>query len=206
MGDQVGRGEIAAEVAKQGYICMTFDLRGHGMSEGNMEELTTENFMHDVEAAYDTLAATKGIDPKKITVYGNSFGSYLAAVLVKRRAVQNIALQAPANYPDDILEKPVATYTGTPPISTWRQKPIDENETESLRAMHAFPGNVLVIESELDTFVPHQTTENYLEAVADKKHLEHALLKGAPHSLKDPLQRAKCRTILQAWLQKNQEL
>lgn len=200
-GDQAGKAECAAEATSLGYVAMTFDLRGHGASEGDMQSLNIENFMNDVTAAYDRLAEERGVDANRITVVGNSFGSYLAALLVQRRSVEKLVLQAPANYPDDIVARPVAEYTGTKPISEWRQLPLEHAATASLDSVHAFKGDVLVVESELDAFVPHQTTENYVQAVEDKSRVRHEVLLGAPHSLKDPNLRMQYQNILLSWLQ-----
>jgi len=202
-GDQTGRAEIARAASARGFVCLTFDLRGHGTSEGDLAALRVEDFMGDVTTAYDLLSKASGVDPKRISVGGNSFGSYLAARLVGVRDVENLALQAPANYPDDVIDRPVMDYSGTRPVSEWRQAPLASDATSSLDAVHGFRGKILVIESERDEFVPRQTTQNYLDAASNPAAVEHEVLLGASHTLRDPELRKQCKDILLAFLAKN---
>ena len=202
-GGQGDREEAAIATATRGFVCLTFDLRGHGTSEGGLEELRMDDFMNDVTAAFDLLSSKPCVDPKRVTVGGYSFGSYLAARLVGVRDVENLVLQAPANYPDEVLDWPVVEYSGTRPIAEWREMPLSSDETSSLSAVHRFPGNVLIIESERDQCVSHQTTQNHIDAVSDPGKVTHKVLLGAPHFLEDPGQRKLSQDILLTFLAKN---
>src|SRR3972149_9018314 len=61
-----------------GVICLTFDLRGHGISDGNINTQSRQNFLDDALCAYDFLVSDKNVDPNGITIIGSSFGAYLA--------------------------------------------------------------------------------------------------------------------------------
>jgi esterase/lipase len=60
----------------------------------------------------------------------------------------------------------------------------------------------LIIESEKDDSVPHQTILNYVNAVKDKSKLTHILMKGAPHSIKEGKFRDEVERILVDWFKK----
>lgn len=45
----------AQVMAKNGFIAMTYDMRGHGDSDGDQEALTRKDFLIDAIAAYDYL-------------------------------------------------------------------------------------------------------------------------------------------------------
>jgi hypothetical protein len=68
-----------------------------------------------------------------------------------------------------------------------------------LEALNNFSGNILVIESEKDELVPHQTIENYLHAVHDVSKLTYTVMKGADHAIHDEKLRAIYDNILTDW-------
>jgi len=193
--------EQAEELATAGFVCLTFDMRGHGKSVGDIEALTRQNFIDDVLAAYDFLARNKSVDPENITVIGSSFGSYLAALLSKRRNVKNLILRAPANYPDGSPDETIFKYAKTAETLAWRQQPREINEVESLKSLKEFSGKILIVESGNDELVPHQTIQNYINAVEDKSTLTYFMMQGAPHSLSgSPQFKKEFEEIVKGWL------
>lgn len=194
----------AEKLSELGYLCMTFDLKGHGISEGKLEELTRKDFMDDVLAAYDYLLQLD-VDPENTTVIGSSFGSYLAAILSSKRKVKNLILRVPADYPNEGFDTiPMVEMSGevNPNVTTWRAELHVSSESYALEAIHNFGGKILIVESEKDEQVDHQTIENYLRAVKDK-NITHIVMKGAPHSLSHhPNFQAEYGEILTNWLGK----
>lgn len=174
---------LAQELADAGYACMTFDLRGHGMSEGDHKIYSRKVFLQDVLAAYDFLIAKDAVDSSKIIVLGSSFGSYLAALLCAERSVHSLALRVPADYLDDGFDEPLYEYRTKPEHANWKEKLHSDQETASLRAIHEFKGNVLIIESEKDETVPAPTVRSYKNAVGDSSLLEYVVMHDAPHSI-----------------------
>ena len=57
----------------------------------------------------------------------------------------------------------------------------------------------MIIESEKDDVVPHQTVVNYANAVKNRNRLTHTVMKGAPHSIKEGKFRDKVEKILLNW-------
>ncbi|HSX09791.1 MAG TPA: alpha/beta fold hydrolase [Candidatus Saccharimonadales bacterium] len=94
--------ERAKKLVALGFICMTFDLKSHGKSDGDRSMLSIKDYLDDVIAAYDFLKMQKHVDPDRIGIVGSSFGGYLGSLLTEKCPVKWLALQAPANYPERI--------------------------------------------------------------------------------------------------------
>ncbi len=200
-GSQVGNLEYAKAAAEDGFAGFTFDLRGHGISEGDAQKLTPEDFLHDAIAAYDAFVADPNVDPEDVTVVGTSFGSFLAARLTEVRKVRSLILRAPADYPAEDLSKPVAELSGSSELKAWRSGSHTPEGSKTLADVQAFDGNILIIESEHDEVIPHQMVENFL-AAAPKERTDHAVMAGTSHALKDPKDWAAYQAILLGWLKK----
>lgn len=186
------------ELLKMGFICLTFDLRSHGESEGERSILSRENYMRDVIAAYDFLIQQKGVDHDQIGIIGSSFGSYLGTILTSKRNIKWLALRVPANYPDEGFDQPQVKYANSK-TTAWRKEKLAPDATVALRALQHFSNDVLIIESEFDELCPHQTMENFMNAVSDKNKLSHVVMKGADHSIKNEAQRSVFTDIIVDW-------
>ena len=184
---------------------MTFSLGGHNDSQGDINTLSREDFMHHVLAAHDFFAS-KLADSTQIGAAGSSFGSYLAAVLSGLRELACLSLRVPANYSDEGWSEPQfpqAASFENPEILKWRDNPLSFDATKSLQATHDFNGPIQIIEAEDDDIVPHQTIQNYIDAVQDKAKLEHHLMHGWPHSLgDDPERNRRYQEMLLNWLER----
>lgn len=191
----------ARALSKLGCICFLFDVRGHGQSEGDIKKTTTREFLNDVVSAYDVVAKANGVDPNNMSVIGGSFGGYLGSILTTKRKVTNLALRVPADYRDAWFDKIKWETSGvtTPEVWAFRKRLKKPSESMALAAMHKFNGNVLIVESEKDTVVPHETMVNYANAVSDKTKLTHIVIKGAPHSIKRGPFRDKVEKIYVDW-------
>jgi len=175
---------LAEELAQKGFVCLTFDLPSHNESDGDVNNLSIKDYLEACVSAYDFLTKISKVNPNNITVIGSSFGSYLGTILTLKRSVKNLVLRVPANYPDKEFEE-VKQLRGfeIPEVMDWRSKKLDPSEAMSLKALHEFNGNIFIVESEKDEMVPHQTIQNYVDAVNNKEKLKYLLMKNAPHSL-----------------------
>ena len=193
--------QYAESLSKLGYICFLFDNRGHGDSEGNIKTFTIKDFFEGILRAYDYLLDVKGVDRENISAVGSSFGGYLIALLSEKRKVNNLVLRAPADYSNFDFQKIkyVEDAKELTSVIDWRKISKKPNETFALNAVNHYSGEVLVIESENDTIVPHQTLMNYINAVKDRSKLEHVVIKGAPHSIKEGKFRDEVTRILVNW-------
>ncbi len=195
---------LAEKLSQKGFTCLTYDMSGHGESEGDIKKITRESFLQDALAAYDYLSKLQNIDTTHISLVGSSFGSYIGALLTAKRNIKNLAIRVPADYPNEgFKDKPKFTTQDDKEIFKWRSEPKKFNATYALEALHNFTGNVLLVESEKDEIIPHQTIQNYADAVKDKKKLTYYLMKGAPHSLRHYPKFEEYDILLVDWLQKH---
>lgn len=192
--------QYAEALTKLGYICFLFDMRGHGKSEGDIKAFTIAEFLEDVDAAYDYLICLDGVNKDKISVIGSSFGGYLITLLSEKRSVMSLAMRVPADYPNEDFNKIKATSSHeNDEIMKWRRQERQPTETYALEALNKFNGDVLIIEAEFDDAVPHETIENYKNAVKDKNKLSYVFMKGASHSIKDGKFKDEVERILVDW-------
>ena len=179
---------------------MVFDMGGHGISEGDINTRTPKEFLKDCIAAYDYFSTVNGIDKHNINIVGSSFGCYLGTILTSKRNVKNIVLRVPADYADDTFEKPKMGNAGeNDKVFTWRLLQKKYNEVYAYKTLHEFTGEILIIESEKDAVVPHQSIQNYINAVKDKSKLTHIVVKGAPHSIKPGPFKDEITKIIVKW-------
>src|SRR3954464_3721670 len=70
--------ERAREAAGLGCVCLTFDLRGHNLTESQRDMVSRNDNLNDLLAAYDLFAARPSVAASAIAVVGSSYGAYLA--------------------------------------------------------------------------------------------------------------------------------
>ncbi len=186
--DQSGyrrRAEAAAEGI--GACCLTFDLTGHGRSHGSLATLSLRDHLDDCVAAFDALASAEHVDGGRIGVCAASYGGYLAALLSSVRPVRSLLLRAPALYRDEDFERPGGA--GRSSLQT-------PATASSLRALGAFDGDVLVLESGRDTTIPHEVIESYLSVCPQGRH---EVIPEAGHQLREEPWRTAFIEIIVRW-------
>jgi uncharacterized protein len=199
-GDQNQYVDRARELAALGCVCLTFDLRGHAQTHAQYETVSREESLRDVLAAYDFLAAQASVDADSIAVVGSSYGGYLAALLTSLRPVKWLALRAPALYKDSEWSLPKRKLMLAQGLELYRRQPVRPDESRALRACMGFTGDVLVVESEHDSIVPHQVIANYREACISARSLTYRAIAGADHALSGDLAQRAYTGVLVAWL------
>lgn len=199
-GTKEGSYQHAEALATIGYTSFLFDMRGHGESAGEMKKLSGSEFLKDVLAAYDFFVQTEDVDRNNISVIGTSLGSHMALLLSTKRKVKNLVVRAPSDFQDEVFDKPIEENGGwNPKTAEWRREVKTFSDSFALKAMHVFEGNTLVVESEKDDMVPHQTVLNYINAARSKAKLTHTVLKDAPHSLPPGKLKDELTQILKNW-------
>jgi hypothetical protein len=189
----------AEEIAQLGCLCFTFDLRGHAATERHRNEVTREDGIADVVAAYDFLASQEIVDRSAIAVVGTSYGGYLATLLTELRPVNWLALRVPALYPDSNWSTPKALLNRQK-ILGYRRTFRGSGRNRSLRACSKFTGDVLIVESERDELVPHQAVASFMAAFRHTHSLSYRVIKGADHALRDETCRKAYHDLLIAWI------
>jgi len=190
---------LAHELAALGCICLTFDLRGHARHVAQREAVTREDNLRDMLAAYDTLVGHPAVDPNAVAVIGSSYGGYLAAVLTSLRPVRWLGLRVPAIYRDENWEQPKRRLNGDD-LTLYRQTAIEPEKNRALAACEDFFGDVLIVESENDTIVPHPVIENYLTAFKFARSMSHRVMAGVDHAMSKKAWRQAYVQIVVAWM------
>ena len=172
----------AKGIAALGCVCLTFDLRGHAATREQQLQVTREDNLRDVVAAYDRLAAHPSLDSGSVAVVGSSYGGYLAALLSSLRRVRWLALHVPALYLDDewLLPK---NQLNRETLRAYRNSYVPPESNRALKACADFAGDVLIVEAEHDTFIPHSTIMSYRSAFRRSHSLTHRIIDGADHAL-----------------------
>lgn len=189
----------ARGIAGLGCICMTFDLRGHAETRAQKEQVTREDNLRDLCAAYDRLARHPWIDPRAIAVVGSSYGGYLACILTGLRPVRWLALQVPALYRDEGWGLPKGKLNREQ-LQAFRRERIQATGNRALEACAGFTGDVLIVESEHDHLIPHETIMNYRNAFVASHSLTHRIIDGADHALTSDTDQAAYTSILVNWV------
>ena len=76
---------------------------------------------------------------------------------------------------------------------------MNPDESNALRVCREFTGDVLIVESEHDTVIPHQVIVNYREACISAKSLTYRLMEGADHGLSNEAWHRAYTTLLVNW-------
>jgi alpha-beta hydrolase superfamily lysophospholipase len=183
-----------------GYVGLTFNLRGHARTRRQRDTVTRSDNLRDLLTAYDFLVEQPAVDPERIVVAGSSYGAYLAVLLTADRKVRALALQAPAIYKDRDFDRPKTALNLDGDLPAYRRMPLTPDDNLALRNAARFAGDVLLVESEHDTIIPHQTVDNYRAAFTAAASVGHRLLAHADHGLSRPEWRRAYSAALTEWL------
>ncbi|MCD0504876.1 alpha/beta hydrolase family protein [Bordetella petrii] len=188
----------ARSIAGLGCVCLTFDLRGHAATEAQRSRVSRDDNLQDALAAYDSLLRHPAIDSHEVAVVGSSYGGYLAAILSTLRPVKWLALHVPALYRDDDWDQPKGSLSRES-LAAYRLTRVAPDQNRALAACEAFAGDVLIVESEHDTFIPHSTIMNYRSAFLRAHSMTHRIVDGADHALTDKAAQRAYTSILVNW-------
>lgn len=190
----------AHATAALGCICLTFDMRGHAETRQRFESVSRETNLRDLQAAYDKLVAQPHVDRSSIAVVGSSYGGYLGAILTTKRKVRWLGLRAPALYRDEGWRSPKLQLHKEQDLHALRRRFVPAPENRALRACREFEGDVLLVESEHDTIVPHAVLASYREALANARSITSRCIDGADHGLSGERDQRAYTQILVGWL------
>ena len=189
----------AHEIATLGCICLTFDLRGHVRHRAQRNSVTREDNLRDVLAAYDVLVGHPAVDPGAIAIVGSSYGGYLGAIATSLRAVRWLALRVPALYKDNDWDVPKGQLNREALVA-YRNTTLLPKADRALAACSAFAGDVLIVESEHDSMVPHTVIANYMKACKHAQSLTYRMIAGADHGLSEKPWQQTYTSLLVHWM------
>jgi pimeloyl-ACP methyl ester carboxylesterase len=188
----------AGSIAALGCVCLTFDMRGHGETEEQQRTVTREHNLDDVLAAYDLLVGQPSVEHGEIAVIGSSYGGYLAAILTTLRPVRWLALRVPALYRDRQWDTPKRALDRDD-LNAYRRTLVPSSENRALAACTNFRGDVLLVESEHDDHIPHETILSYRRAFSNAHSLTYRMIDGADHALSVESCRKAYSAVLTSW-------
>lgn len=91
---------IADYLTRRGYVVLRVDDRGVGLSTGDMEHATSEDFAKDVSVGIDYLRTRHEVDTTRIGLLGHSEGGMIAPMVANiRKDVHFIVLMAAPGIP-----------------------------------------------------------------------------------------------------------
>lgn len=199
-GSQAQYGTRAHAIAALGCVCLTFDLRGHGGTSQRFASVSRETNLRDLQAAYDKLAAQPHVDRSAIAVVGSSYGGYLGAILTTMRKVRWLGLRVPALYRDEGWRSPKLQLHEQQDLRSLRRRVVPAAENRALRACAAFEGDVLLVESEHDTIIPHEVLVSYRESLSRARSVTARCIEGADHGLTHERDQQAYTQLLVGWL------
>jgi pimeloyl-ACP methyl ester carboxylesterase len=173
-------------------------MRGHADTKERHQTVTREENLADVLAAYDMLAGQPSVEHGEIAVIGSSYGGYLATILTTLRPVRWLALRVPALYRDRQWDTPKWALDRED-LNVYRRTIVSSSDNRALAACAKFRGDVLLVESEFDDYVPHETLLSYRYAFSNVHSLTYRLIDGADHALSDESCRQAYSAALSAW-------
>ena len=189
----------AKNITGLGCVCLTFDLRGHERTHELRAKVSREQSLDDLLAAYDRLVSHPAVDSDAIAVIGSSYGGYLATILSSMRPVKWLALRVPALYWDADWEMPKQELDRDK-LAHYRRSAVTAADNRALAACKEFHGDVLLIESEQDDYVPHATLMSYRSAFEQAHSLTYRLVDGADHALSSALSQSLYSSMLTNWI------
>lgn len=198
--NQEGNIKRAAEISKLGFICLTLDLRGHGESDGTIDQYSCKNHLEDIKSAYNYLVQLPEVDKNQIGIIGSSYGGNLAAVATNFLPFKWLVLRVPALYTDKYFDIPTESLIGKKEEGeAFTSSNSTPSESLALQGVAKFKGRILIVVSEKDAIIPHAVIENYIK-FAPKNNLTYRVMKNAEHSLETPEQEREYIDILKSFL------
>jgi len=194
-----GNSNRAEQISKLGFICLAIDLRGHGDSDGLIEEFSRADHIEDIKSAYKYLSNLPEVDENKIGIIGASYGGYLAAVSLNYLKFNKIVLRVPALYFDDNFNIPTDKLIKGDP-KAFKTADLSPKNSLALKGLSNFQGEILIIESEKDKIIPHEVIRNYTAVIEYRRSLTYKIMKNTPHSLETNQQEKEYITIVTNWL------
>ena len=111
-GHRAGHTEVLASFQKMGYSVLTFDLRGHGVSDPSTVGLGVKE-VPDVIGAINFLQQEKNI--KQVALYGVSYGAVLSILAASEDdRIKGIFIDSPYNKLTDLISSEVPKRTPIP--------------------------------------------------------------------------------------------
>ena len=183
--------ELSKRLNKAGISTISFDMYGHGESEGDIERLTITKAVENVVAVYD-YAKSQGY--QKIGLSGSSFTGIVSLIAATKRDFAALSLKCPVFDSKRLWDR----RHGKKGIERWRKKgylvqfgkkwSYEGYEDASRYKMDEIAKSIttptLAIHGDKDKTVPISHAKAIISHVSDEKKL--VVVKGADHFFRNP--------------------
>jgi uncharacterized protein len=121
--------DIAVFLQRAGFSILSFDLRGHGLSDGNKATFCADEHL-DIEASLRFLAQQKNVDEKRLGIYAVSMGASCSILSFQKSDFVNeyakvLVLDSPYASLENLLKRQFPYWMGyIRPLNTWIVKKI----------------------------------------------------------------------------------
>ncbi len=187
---------VAEILQAKGFSTLTLNFRGHA-NHDTLQNVSAYDGISDGLAAYDFFIKQKEVDPDKIGVCGSSFGAVVATHVLEKRKVKSVLLRVPALYNETMMIEKMGKILADENRIFNDMKNI--RNTEMMKIISKFKGNILVVASEKDNLIPAWLTRAFFDEAKNANMKDIQVIKDAPHSIKDPEQRKKLVSIITEW-------
>lgn len=182
--------ELTRLLNESGISAISFDVYGHGESEGDVEHLTVSKAVSSMLAVFDYARGRFG----KIGMCGSSFTGSVALIAASKRNPEAIALKCPVFMPKELWdwrhkEKGIAEWKNNGYVETWGSRWYfdayeDAKQYDMRKIAASIKAPALVVHGDKDVTVPISQAENLVFSLgsSEKRLLE---IKGADHFFKD---------------------
>ena len=162
---------VGESLAARGFEVLLFDYRGYGRSSG---EPTDERGLYsDADAAYDFVTKARGVEARRVVLYGQSLGTAAATDVAVRRACGALVLESGLSSASDMAGE----------IIPWLPRfvrGLTRNKLDTVGKLPRAGCPVLVVHGSRDEIIPVGQGRKLFEAAPEPKRLQ--IVEGAGHN------------------------
>ena len=153
------RFEKLAVLRNLGADVLIVDYRGYGRSSGRPTETGT---YRDADAAYEYLVQARGIDPRRLVLYGESLGAAVAVDLASRKPAGGLVMESAFSSAVDV---------GQEMFRFLPARLLVRNRYESVKKIGKVQAPVLILNSRDDEFFGWHHPQRLYDAAREPKTL-----------------------------------
>ena len=203
--------KLSRALTERGIGVFRFDFSGHGDSEGELEKISIEKEVGELEAAYKKLLSNKRINKEKIAILGHSLGALIVILFQRKfKKAKTLILLSPALQQRELTKE----WHTAEEIELWKKQGyLDtpkgrlgikylneaiEKDWSEVASQIKIP--TLVIQGSEDDDVPIKYPQEVIRKLGGKKKLK--LVKGADHHFESYQAKNKFVALSLIWLKK----
>lgn len=164
-------GWLAAHLSRRRLDVLLFDYRGYGRSGGAVSDEAA--LYADAEAAYDFVIRTRGVEPSRVVLYGQSLGTAAAADVASRKPCGALILESGLSSASDMAALVL------PFAPRWSHR-LGRNRLDSARKLASVGCPVMVAHGDRDETIPVEQGRALHAAAREPKRLR--IVAGAGHN------------------------